>query len=141
MILVSNTIKVVQRGFTLIEISIVLVISSLLIGIVGPLTVDSLERTSAKQELVEIKDFIRKVAWKSYLEGSTYRLDFKGKQVDVFNREILIKKHSLEYVFFREQSIMLNQHGFTENNVLEATVRKKQYRVELHKLLEQKAVF
>ena len=44
-----------ERGFTLIELMVVLIISSLLLSLVGPLALERIDAYRAKKELLDIR--------------------------------------------------------------------------------------
>ena len=57
------------KGFTLLEVMIVMAIVGLLMALVGPLTIKSHEKTQAKAELLTLQNWIRGNSYRAYATG------------------------------------------------------------------------
>ncbi|WP_281556600.1 type II secretion system protein [Thalassomonas sp. RHCl1] len=58
-----------DRGFTLIELMIVMAIVSLLMGLVGPLTVKAYEKIQVKEEQLTLINLLRANSYRSFAAG------------------------------------------------------------------------
>jgi prepilin-type N-terminal cleavage/methylation domain-containing protein len=68
------------KGFTLIELMIVMAIVSLLLGLVGPLAINNLEKANAKQELLTIKNWLTKISYRAFHTGKEHILKLSVKK-------------------------------------------------------------
>ena len=58
-----------HRGFTLIELMIVMAIMALLMALVGPLTIQGYEKMQGKEEQLALKNWLRANSYRSYATG------------------------------------------------------------------------
>jgi prepilin-type N-terminal cleavage/methylation domain-containing protein len=123
------------QGFTLIELMIVMTIVSLLMGMVGPLAMNSLEKADAKQEMLSIKNWLRKVSYRAFTTGQTHRIQLSGKRVILYaelDEENPIEDKTLKSLSFKPQWLYYNNKGFVTPEVLEGTYRGKLLSINLN---------
>jgi prepilin-type N-terminal cleavage/methylation domain-containing protein len=140
------------NGFTLIELMIVMAIVSVLITMVGPLAINSLEKAEAKQELLTLKTWIRKISYRAYSVGQSFTLELSGKRatlyhdntifnnnikttkssaIDKSDREVIMTK-TFGALFFQPQKLLYNEKGFVEPKQLVGTYRERQFQINLY---------
>jgi len=135
-ILQKKAIK--NQGFTLIELMVVMAIVALLMTMVGPLAINAVEKANAKQEMLTMKNWFRKISFRAFNTGSSYQLKLSGKKAELFivNTESeqmqppLITK-TLDSLFFQPQVLYYNAKGFVTPTLVEGTYRNKILKVDL----------
>ena len=124
-----------NTGFTLIELMIVLTIVGVLMTMVGPLAVQSVEKAQAKQEMLSLKNLLRKVSAKAFNTGNEYRVILSGKQVTLYladNEEKPQELFEFEYLFFQPQKLYYSNKGFVEPTLVKGTYRDKPLDLDLN---------
>ena len=131
--LAEQNISLKASAFTLIELMIVMGIVSLLIALVGPMAIQNLEKAQAKSELLTVKNWLRKISYRSYVSGQELELSLQGKlaQLKTIQPSIVIKQQEFEYLFFQPQSLYFNSKGFVSPSQLSATYRDKPLNLDL----------
>lgn len=122
-----------KNGFTLIELMIVMSIVALLMGLVGPLAINSVEKAQAKQEMLTLKNWLRKVSHKAFYTGKSHLIQLKGKQVLLFIKGEVdpIEQASFDSLFFQPQEINYNANGFVDLHTIKGTYRNNFLELEL----------
>ena len=125
------------RGFTLIELIIVMSIVALLVAIVGPMTMNSLEKAQAKSELLVLKSWIKKVSYRAYISGQQLDLIFKDNKVVLKLKatEQVIKNHDFEYIHFQPQTLRFNNKGFVSPALIAGLYRDTSLTLDLSKTI------
>ena len=116
--------KLRQSGFTMIELMVVMLIMTTVIGLVGSLTIDRLDKTKSKTEVMSLKNTIKELGYRAFVTSNKHELRFDGKALTIFVSQNTHKKIQFEYLFFQPQSIVLNTMGYpiqTHLNVIEGT--------------------
>jgi prepilin-type N-terminal cleavage/methylation domain-containing protein len=111
------------KGFTLVELLIVMAIVGTLLSLVGPLAIDALSKAQARAELLSLKTWLRYQGQKAFITGQEIQLSFNGKAVTRNNSVLNVKAESkqFEYLFFQPQLIIFNSHGISSNLAISAT--------------------
>lgn len=123
------------KGFTLIELMIVMAIVSLLMGLVGPLAINSFEKATAKQELLSVKNWLEKISYRSFSTGHKHVLTLSGKQAKLFilkNELEPISSKAFDALFFQPQEIEFSKNGFSNTEKIIGTYRNTPLVIELH---------
>lgn len=113
------------KGFTLIELMIVMSIVALLMGMVGPLAMNGLEKAQAKQEMLSLKNWLRKIGARAFYTGKEHHVELEGKGVILFvtNEEKPIETVNFESLFFQPQSVSYSKKGFVDVSTVTGTYR------------------
>ena len=69
------------RGFTLVEILIVIAILGLLVGLVGPITVERMRKAQAQVEWIEVERGLRDLGFRAFAEGREVELRADGMEL------------------------------------------------------------
>jgi len=127
-----------NKGFTLIELMIVMSIVALLMTMVGPMAINSVEKANAKQEMLTMKNWFRKISYRAFATGNSYQLKLTGKKAELFlinkNNEQpqkAISTKTLESLFFKPQLLTYSAKGFVTPSLVEGTYRNKTLKLDL----------
>ncbi|NMP32945.1 type II secretion system protein [Thalassotalea sp. M1531] len=120
-------------GFTLIELMIVMSIVALLMGMVGPIAFNSLDKAKAKQEMLTLKVWFRKVSARAYQTGKNHTIELNGKKIFLYVENVLqpIEQTSFESLFFQPQQLKYNDKGFVDTDKLVGSYRGQPLELEL----------
>ncbi|WP_192508449.1 pilus assembly FimT family protein [Pseudoalteromonas aurantia] len=120
-------------GYTLIEIMIVMTVVSLLIGFVGPFTIDAIERTERKSETLQFKSLLKKAGYDAYIRQIELIVTLTGSSITVAspNNETRLYQHTFEHLNFPAQSLYINSNGFISPDNVDLQSGEKQVKVEL----------
>lgn len=131
-----------KNGFTLIEIMIVMSIVALLMGLVGPIAIQNLEKAEAKSELLSVNNWLKQVSYRAYISGQHLTLKLNGKKVQLFTTQSskLIKQNTFEYLFFQPQVLEFNNKGFVSPTKIIGHYRNKPLELELKKWINNEEV-
>lgn len=131
-----------NKGFTLIELMVVMAIVALLLTMVGPLAMSAVDKANAKQEMLTIKNWLRKISYRAFATGNSYQLKLSGKKAELFinveNSSLLDEQpntalitHNFETLFFHPQILTYNAKGFVSPTTLQGTYRNKPLQLDL----------
>ncbi|WP_337879027.1 prepilin-type N-terminal cleavage/methylation domain-containing protein [Rheinheimera sp.] len=123
-----------QRGFTLIELMVVLIISSLLLSLVGPLALERIDAYRAKKELLDIRQKIRDVSNLAYVSGQLYQVQMQGTELSIKSAS---QQSSYVYEFISAEDLYVNfnRNGFPDVAVVKLKNRGREERLVLIELI------
>jgi len=136
-------LKSKYKGFTLIELMVVMSIVALLLTMVGPLAINAVDKANAKQEMLTMKNWLRKISYRAFATGNAYQLKLAGKKAELFAIESEMEQsdeiqqlsplitHTFESLFFQPQILTYNKNGFVSPTQLQGTYRNKTLSVDL----------
>lgn len=140
MMLVSNQHKS-HRGFTLIELMVVLVILGTMLTLVGGATVQSYEKAQAKTELMQLRNTLSALGYRGFSLGKSIIVKLEGKRLTakteiVFPKESIdsdeeLKKNVIldktyEYLFFQPQKIRFSRKGFAQDDDIKVFIGNRE---------------
>jgi len=133
-----------SRGFTLIELMIVMSIVALLMTMVGPLAINTVEKANAKQEMLTMKNWLKKISYRAFATGNQYQLKLSGKKAELYLAGQIVEQgdegnhlspplimHSFETLSFQPQVLNYNAKGFVTPAQLQGTYRNKTLQLNL----------
>ena len=96
-----------SRGFSLVELLVVLAVASVLMALVGPLGFESVERVKTQTEVVAIQRWYNKMGHTAFIQGQSIevRAQDGGQLVAIMGEEVVGDQR-------------LNRLSFTEGNNL-----------------------
>lgn len=103
-----------NKGFTLIELIIVLSIVSLLLAVVAPISIKAVDKTEAKTELLNTTKWIKNIGFQAFIKQQSYSLELYGNTLNLYkvpNKE-LVKTKELVSLNFTQQRVSFNANGF-----------------------------
>ena len=122
------------KGFTLIELIIVLSIVGLLLTVVAPVSMYTLEKSEAKTELLETKQWFKHISYQAYIESQGYQLHLSDHQARLFKQSDLaqpIRQKTFKSLRFTDQNITINTKGIVFPSIIEGFYGEKTWQVDL----------
>jgi prepilin-type N-terminal cleavage/methylation domain-containing protein len=129
-----------QLGFTLIELMIVMSIVALLLSLVGPMAIQNLEKAEAKQEMLMMKNWLKKISYRASATGQQHQLKLSGKQAELCmivtgqnetTSHIIITK-TFNSLFFKPQQLTYSTKGFVSPAALQGQYRSKDLTININ---------
>jgi prepilin-type N-terminal cleavage/methylation domain-containing protein len=103
-----------SKGFTLIELMVVLAIISVAYSLVGPNLFNTYKKMQGQAELKEFKDTLNKISYKSFINAREVVLQLNDRSVKYrYIDEPKFITMTMEYVRFPKQEIIFSSAGFT----------------------------
>jgi prepilin-type N-terminal cleavage/methylation domain-containing protein len=100
------------RGFTLVELLVVLAILGLVVALVGPLTADRLDKARAQEEWLVLERTVSGLAFRAFAEGRPVELQAEGGRLTWQVAGADPRALSLEHLFFEPaQVVRINANG------------------------------
>jgi prepilin-type N-terminal cleavage/methylation domain-containing protein len=108
-----------QRGFTLIEVLVVMLLVSVLITLVAPVGAKQVEKARAQTEFLELDRQIGRLAMDAFLRSDFVTLNGRGAV-------------EFEQLFFgTEQRVVINPNGIANPQLLELLQRDRPRTIEI----------
>ncbi len=120
------------RGFTLVELLVVLTILGLLLGLVGPLAVDRVDKAKSQEEWLVLERTVTGLAFRAFAEGRPVELTGEGTQLSwrIGNEDRVLP---FEKLFFDpRQELLINRNGVASPAVLSLRQAGRERRLELN---------
>lgn len=135
-----------SKGFTLLELLIVIVLMSFSVSLVGPSLFNQIEKSKINAEINQMEAQLHLIQQRTFLSRHPLVLSFSGKEMHLFelgdepdegmtiDAEVsTLAEYSYDYLFFKPVTIIYNQYGQPSDAYLEASVEQKEYQVVLPK--------
>lgn len=104
------------KGVTLIELLVVIVLLGIAIALVGPLTLQQIDSSRARNERLKFARWLEQQSFNAFAQEQGVTLYLDGKAVflrsDTDNITAVEPLLQLDYMFFPQQEININDHGF-----------------------------
>lgn len=125
----SNPSK--SKGFTLVELLVVMTITMVAIGLVGGLAVDGYTKFQAKSELMKLERLVVQANTQSFAVERVLRLAINGQEAEltIDDRRLFFK--TFEFIRFPNEVITFNKMGFPNKNSITVDVLGKAKRISL----------
>lgn len=110
-----------NRGFTLIELMIVMVIMMSVVALVGGLGVDLVAKYKIKAEEKALYSLTRQISQSAFLKEHLLIVTFAGKEVRVssVSSQSNAASHTFSFLEFAEQEIRFNTQGLPNQLTLQ----------------------
>jgi prepilin-type N-terminal cleavage/methylation domain-containing protein len=132
----KSSFRYLSGGFTLVELLIVMAIMSLILSIVGPLTVKMVDKAQAQSELITLKNAIHKLSYKAFASATPYTLTLNSKILRLESERSTPSIHRFEYLSFSDQVITFNSRGYPSPETLNVFLQGRNDTINLFKLIE-----
>lgn len=120
------------RGFTLVEILLVLVLGAMLIGLVVPLGVTQVDRARAQSEWLTLEREIRGLAMQAFIRSDYLTLRAAGRELSWRSGRGDRGALTFEQLRFSpEQTITINPNGIADTSSLEVLQRERRRRLDI----------
>ena len=108
------------RGFTLVEILLVVLLTSILVALVSPLGIEQVKKGRAQSEWLTLDREIDRLSLDAFLRGDFVTIYAAGKQLAWESRGGKPGVIEFEHLFFSpEQRITINPNGIADRLVIE----------------------
>ena len=119
-------------GFTLIEILLVVLLTSILVALVAPLGVQQVEKARAQTEWLSLQREIGRLSMHAFLRGEFITLDVSGKQLLWQSGRGEQGVIQFEQLFFSPpQRVTFNPNGIADRPDIEVRQRERRRRMAI----------
>lgn len=120
------------RGFTLIEILLVVLLLSVTLALVAPLGVEQVDKARAQSEWLALDREIGRLSMNAFLQSEFITLNAAGKELawetDAGEQGVIV----FEHLFFSpEQQLTINPNGIAEPMEIEVLQRNRRRTLSL----------
>ncbi|ODB36781.1 prepilin-type N-terminal cleavage/methylation domain-containing protein [Pseudoalteromonas sp. BMB] len=109
----------VVSGYTLIELLIVMSVISLVLSIVGPMTVSAIDRATEKSELQETKLWLKNLGNRAFLLGTEILVEVERDKISIYNdvsKTSMLDSKAFKKLEFEPTLVRVNSQGFASPN-------------------------
>jgi len=125
------------RGFTLVELLVVLAILGFVIALVGPLTVDRIDKARAQEEWLVLDRTVRGLAFRAFADGKDVELRGEGTLLTWKLGNAEARSLNLAHLFFDSpQVVRINPNGVAEPRSLTLRQAGRERSLDLNAWLE-----
>ncbi|MDG1750742.1 MAG: type II secretion system protein [Thalassotalea sp.] len=109
----------IKKGFTLIELMVVLAIMGTAFALVGPNIMKSYDKVKAQSEVKELTEILKKISYKAFINGRSVDVSFNQNHIQYkYTDSQKTNKVSFNFIGFPEQDLNFTSAGFTNINNL-----------------------
>ena len=103
------------RGFTLVELLVVLAILGFIVALVGPLTADRIDKARSQEEWLILDRTVHGLAFKAFADGREVELRGEGGELRWKMAGMAERSLPLKHLFFdTAQVVHINANGVAE---------------------------
>jgi prepilin-type N-terminal cleavage/methylation domain-containing protein len=125
------------RGFTLVELLVVLAILGFVIALVGPLTVDRIDKARAQEEWLVLDRTVRGLAFRAFADGKDVELRGEGTLLTWKLGNAEPRSLNLAHLFFDSpQVVLINSNGVADPGSLTLRQAGRERSLDLNTWLE-----
>ncbi|WP_052748934.1 pilus assembly FimT family protein [Arsukibacterium ikkense] len=129
-----------KPGFTLIELLIVIVLLGMAIALVGPLTIEQVENSRARNEQQSLQRWLQQQSFTAFSRQQPAEFWLDGKAIFTATApqaepELIV---TFSYLFFEPQALTINQNGYMQPDTLAVSVKGRVQQLDLFALLAGK---
>jgi prepilin-type N-terminal cleavage/methylation domain-containing protein len=125
------------RGFTLVELLVVLAILGFVIALVGPLTVDRIDKARAQEEWLVLDRTVRGLAFRAFADGKDVELRGEGTLLTWKLGDAEARSLNLAHLFFDSpQVVLINPNGVAQPGSLNLRQAGRERSLDLNAWLE-----
>ncbi|MDN4503137.1 type II secretion system protein [Alteromonadaceae bacterium BrNp21-10] len=116
----KNPFNFLNSGFTLIELLVVMAILSIVMGLVGPLALNSVDKAQARTEVMTLTRWLDNLSYRAFLSQQEIHIELNGKQAIASSGLVdYVKSVDFDYLYFQPQSLLLNHNGFSQKRQIQ----------------------
>ena len=120
------------RGFTLIEILLVVLLGSIVLALVAPLGVEQVEKAQAQSEWLELDRKVGRLSLDAFIRSDFVTLYAAGKQLAWESDGGASGVIEFDHLFFSpEQQVVINPNGIADHAGIEVLQRERRRTVNL----------
>lgn len=111
-------------------------IMTIVLSLVGPLTLKMIDRAQAQSELIAFKNSINKVSYIAFASATEFRFELAGKQVSVYRAGDMYQQTQFEYLTFTAQQVTFNSRGYPTPESIKIALPQRTEDINLFRLIE-----
>ncbi len=119
-----------MKGFSLIELLVVIVILALSSAMVGPSLIRQYEKMTATQELATLDNQLRFISQKSFYSKSDILVTFSEHNLAVSDGNSSLVRE-FKSITFQQENVTYNRDGSPTQDTLSLSINGKDYDIEL----------
>lgn len=104
-----------QKGISLTEILVVLMILSASVSLVAPLTIERVEKSKIKFEQKELSLLLKKLQRQAKWTRSTIEIKASGRNLQVFANGAPLEIKRFDKIKLSKQTLVINSKGYPES--------------------------
>jgi prepilin-type N-terminal cleavage/methylation domain-containing protein len=112
-----------SKGFTFIEILVVLIILGLVTSLIGPRLFHAYEGIQVSAEEKKMEEIIEKIKIISFLRQVPHTVRLEGRTISVMNNDIRVE---FRYLYFPVEVLKFNKNGFADISKIRYLVEGKE---------------
>lgn len=121
-----------DRGFTLVEILLVLALGALLVGLVAPLGVNQVEKARAQSEWLTLEREVRSLALQAFIRNDYLTLRAAGHELAWQTARGDSGAMTFDQLYFEpEQFVTFNPNGIADVAFIELLQRERRRRLDI----------
>ncbi|WP_462159452.1 prepilin-type N-terminal cleavage/methylation domain-containing protein [Pseudoalteromonas sp. GB56] len=128
-----------HAGMTLPEILVVLIIMSASFALVAPVTINTIEKRQAKQELVSFKSNLEVLQRKARWSNRAYHLVLNKGKLQIKEQGKVYLSKSFKHLRFEEQTLTIFEGGLLSSCRVEVTQPQQTLSLNTHLCQKAKA--
>lgn len=124
------------RGFTLVELLVVMAIVGIMLSLVGPFTVKQLDNLKRAEEREQLQQTLAQLRFQAFQQRQSMLIETNGKLLTAtprasqwrgrvsYDKDQPSFSYSYQWTEFPRQQLLINAHGFVANEDNELLVRQ-----------------
>lgn len=114
-------------GFTLVEVMVVMVIITALAGLVGPFTIEAINKNERRTELSTLTNALKKAGYRAYLRQSRHTVVTQDHTLTISDLSQVTPWQilSFKHLSFPKQELTINENGFISPSYLTVEFNNK----------------
>jgi prepilin-type N-terminal cleavage/methylation domain-containing protein len=108
-----------HSGFTIIELLVVMAIVVVLMGLVGPMTLNSIDKAEGKTEKITLENWLSKVSVKAFTTGNIYLIDLSAKNITLSELTVSLGNSNLIEMDTNDENSVSNGANHSIENIIQ----------------------
>lgn len=118
-------------GATLLELMVVMTIMMTLLGLVGGLSVDSVDRAAAQTEIISLYGVLKKASARAFSSGRKVFVELSGPRVEVYSGSELRSSTVFSHLQFDDQVVRFDRNGIADTVLIKVSMRGEDRSLDL----------
>ena len=129
--------RIHRSGFSMIELLIVIVLMGIGFSLIGPMTVDFVDKSKARNEYLQLNRWIEKQSLKHFLGTKSSSFYFNHQSIYEISENLKSTNEpqnliiTFNYLFFESQYIRFNHNGYASSRYLTVNTKTTTKKLDL----------